>query len=428
LLCREWRPPAVFAASNQEISSVSSVLHGAAASRASASLEPPDDVSLVLDDPPFRWQRRVGLIPRGGGLGVARRALFWTALAWLPIAVWAWAAGRALPEPGQTVEPLLEHFGVHARLLLGIPLLIVAEAVAQRTMGRLIPQFVHAGIVRPADVPRFGAILTDTVRLRAAVLPWVIIFAVAMAWAFTGSVVHRAHELSWAAEGGSLPSFGFGGWWYIYVGRPIFIALLLGWLWRLILLATALRRIGKLDLAIVPTHPDRAGGLGFVGRFPAGFSLVAFVIAAVIAGGWAHDATYHGLDVHSLYPMMAAGVAFALLVFLSPYLVFAGPLGRAKKQALLDYGALVARHGAGVRSKWILGEAKHDDPLLSAPEIGPVADTVSLYEAVQRMRPIPLGKPALIAIALPVLIPFIAVLAIQIPVKELLGQLVKGLL
>ena len=393
-----------------------------------ASLESRDDVSLVEDDPPFRWQQSVGLIPRRGGLGIGRRALFWTALAWLPIAVWAWWAGRALPEQGQTAEPLLQHFGVHARLLLGIPLLILAEAFAQKIMARLIPQFVHAGIVPPAEVPRFRAVLAGTVRLRNATLPWLIIIGAAVAWSLTGSVTHRAHELLWATEGGPAPSLGFGGWWYVYVGRPIFIALLLGWLWRIVLLAVTLKGIAKLDLVIVPTHPDRAGGLGFVERFPAAFGIVAFVSAMVISGGWAHDAEFHGLDVHSLFPMMGAALVVALLVYLSPYLVLAGPLSRAKKQALLDYGALVARHGAGVRSKWVLGQVKEDDPLLSAPEIGPVADTISLYEAVQRMRPVPLGKSAILAIALPVLIPFIGVLALQIPLKALLQGLMKGLL
>lgn len=394
----------------------------------SASLESRDDVSLVRDDPPFRWQRSIGLIPRSGGLGIGRRAVFWTALAWLPIAVWAWWAGRALPEQGQTPEPLLQHFGVHARLLLGIPLLIVAEAVAQKIMARLFPQFVHAGIVRPTEEPQFHAILVRTARLRGATLPWVIIIGFALAWAFTGTVVHRAHELLWAAEGGPGPSLGFGGWWYIYVGRPIFIVLLLGWLWRLILLGVTLKGIAKLDLAIVPTHPDRAGGLGFVEKFPAAFSIVVFVTGMVIAGGWGHDAEFHGLDVHSLYPMMAAALVIALVVYLSPYLVLAGPLGRAKKQALLDYATMVAQHGRAVRKKWILGDAKVEEPLLDAPEIGPVADTISLYEAVQRMRRIPLGMTAALAIAVPLLIPFIAVLAIQIPLKELLGGLAKGLL
>lgn len=384
------------------------------------------DLSLVRGDLPFRLQRRIGLVPRRGGLGVVRRALFWSALAWLPIAVWAWLTGRALP--GERAEPLLAHFGVHARLLVGIPLLIVAEAIAHRVTARLLPQFVHAGVVQAAHVTRFRAILQDVAKLRDAVVPWVIIVGIALAWAFTGTVAMHAHELAWATEDGATPSLGFGRWWYVYVGRPIFLALMLGWLWRLALLAIAFRRIARLDLAIVPTHADRAGGLGFVERFPAAFSLVAFVPSLVVSAGWAHDAKFHGLDVHSLYPMMAAGLAVMLIVFLAPYLVFAGPLGRAKRQALLDYGALVARHGAAVQSKWIAGATKEDDPLLSAPEIGPVADTAALYEPVQRMRVVPIGKAALLAIALPAAIPFIGVLALQIPLKDLLLRLAKGLL
>lgn len=395
---------------------------------ATDSSESPDDLSLVRDDLPFRLQRRVGLIPRDGGLGVGRRALFWTALAWLPPVIWAWHAGRLFQGEGQTIEPLIQHLPLHARLLFGIPLLIVAEAIAQRVGARLIPQFVSAGLVKPDDSARFHAILTDAARLRDAVLPWVIVVALALVLTLTSPLAHQGHELEWAREIATAPSLGFGGWWCLYVGRLIFVALSLGWLWRLLLLAIVLKRVAKLDLAIVPTHPDHAGGLAFLERFTAAFSLVAFVPAMVISASWAHDAVFHDLDVRTLYPMMGVGLALTLIVYLSPYFAFMGPLGRAKRQALLDYGALVGRHGRGVRNKWIVGDAKIDDPLLSAPEIGPVADTVSLYETVQKMRPTPLGKAALLAIAVPVVIPFVAVLAIKIPLKDLLQQLAKGLL
>ncbi len=52
------------------------------------------------------------------------------------------------------------------------------------------------------------------------------------------------------------------------MARPIFLALLLGWLWRLILLCVLFHRIARLDLALVPTHPDRDGGLGFLEATP----------------------------------------------------------------------------------------------------------------------------------------------------------------
>jgi hypothetical protein len=203
---------------------------------------------------------------------------------------------------------------------------------------------------------------------------------------------------------------------------------MLGWMWRLILLAILFKGIAALDLVLVPTHPDRAGGLGFVERCAGAFSLVVLAPTVVTAARWAHDAEFHGLDVHSLYTIMATAVVATLVVFLAPYLIFTGSLLRARRQALLDYGALVARHGAAVRSKWILGDVGTDDPLLSAPEIGPVADTITLYDAVSRMRPVPLGLIGLLAIALPVALPFVGVLAVQIPVRDMLLQLAKGVL
>jgi hypothetical protein len=384
-----------------------------------------EDFSLVRDDPPFRWQRRLGLIPRTGDLPVARRAIFWTALAWLPMVIWAWSSGRMLARPGGAPEPLLQHYGVHARLLVAIPLLIFAETVAQAILARLVPYFVDARLVKPDDVPRFHAVIGRIRRLREASAPWVVIIGVAIAWALAGTL---PGNLLWASDEAPWVARDFGGFWHAYVGRPIFLVLMLGWLWRLILLMIAFSRIAELDLELVPTHPDRAGGLGFVERCATAFSLVVLAPMLVTAARWAHDAEFHGLDVHSLYPIMGTGLVVTLLVFLMPYLVFTGPLLRARQRALLEYGALVARHGAAVRDKWIRHARQQEDALLEAPEIGPVADTITLYEAVARMRPVPLGILGLLAIALPVVIPFVGVLAIQIPLKEMLLRLAKDLL
>ncbi|MFO1364161.1 MAG: hypothetical protein U1F45_17170 [Burkholderiales bacterium] len=58
---------------------------------------------------------------------------------------------------------------------------------------------------------------------------------------------------------------------------------------------------------------------------------------------------------------------------------------RAKKQALLDYGAPAG--GRLVHARWIEGKRVGDDALLAAPELGPVADTVAVYDAVKAMIP-----------------------------------------
>ena len=390
------------------------------------SADPSLSLSLV-DDVALRLQRQMRLVP-AGGLGVVRRAVFFSMLTWLPLVAWALYAGRILP--GSVDEPLLVHFGVHVRFLLAVPALILGEAMAHRVSTTLIPYFLTSGVVPPAQRGAFVRVLGGVARLRDRTLPWVLIAVVVVAWTILEPVAvgsEAEHEARWASngEGGGL---GFGGFWLLYVSRPIFAALLAAWLWRLALMFLLLKRIAGLDLSIVPTHPDGAGGLGFVKDMPKAFSLMAFATSAVVASRLAHDVIYHGVAVQSLKGVLGGFVVLVVVLCIAPLLALAGPLAAAKRRALLEYGALVGRHGRLVRQRWILGEAPADDALLQAPEIGPVADTLSLYEAVRRMRPVPIGKSTLLAIAVPTLIPILVLLSTQVPIKEVLKKIVGALL
>jgi hypothetical protein len=218
-------------------------------------------------------------------------------LAWLPIVVWAGYTGCALP--GVADEPLLQHFGIHVRFLIAVPLLILGEGVAHQLTAKLIPYFLTSGLVREEQREAFREVVRGIVRLRT--LPWVSIATIIVVWLVFGPPLSEEHELVWAKLDPSPPfDVGFGGWWLVYVARPIFIALLAAWLWRLVLLFVLLKRIAALDLAVVPTHPDHCGGLGFVEKLPAVFSLFAFSVSAVLASRLAHDVVYHGVHVQSL--------------------------------------------------------------------------------------------------------------------------------
>jgi hypothetical protein len=382
-------------------------------------------ISLVRDDLFFRLQRRIGLIP-AEGLGVARRAMFFALLAWLPIAAWAVFAGRALP--GTVGEPLLQHFGIHVRFLVAVPLLIFGEGMAHGLTTRLIPYFHTSGLVREGQREAFREILRGMVRLRDSTLPWIMIAAIVATWLVFEPPHQEDHELAWANVGEPARfDLGFGGWWLAYVARPIFIALICAWLWRLVLLFLLLKRIAALDLEIVPTHPDRAGGLGFLEKLPRAFSLFAFAVSAVVASRLAHEVIYHGVLVQSLQSVVGVFLIILVLLCLVPLMVFVPTLAGAKRRALLEYGALVGEHGRLVRRRWILRESAEDSPLLEAPEIGPVADTVGLYEAVAKMRTAPIGKAALLAVALPAAIPLLALFSIQIPIKDLLLKILETL-
>jgi hypothetical protein len=378
------------------------------------------EFSLVRGDALLRAQRAIGLVPKDG-LGVGRRALLLALVAWAPLAGWALLQRRAFP--GEVPEPLLHHFGIHVRCLVAIPLLVIAEAVSHGVTTRLVPQFVNAGLVTETGRARFRETLRGVAQLRDRALPWTVLLGLLVAVLFVSPSPAANHELTWAGESAG----GFGAFWFTWVMRPIFTVLLLAWVWRLVLAFVLNARLARLELALVPTHPDRAGGLGFLEGLPAAFSPVVLALSTVLASRWAHDVVYHGVHVAELrMPMIAFGVVVVVL-FLAPLLPWLGPLAAARKRAELEYGALVAQHGRLVRRRWIGRETVEDGGLLSAPEIGPVADTIALYDAARGMRTLPIGRRSLVAVLLPAAIPLLAVLAIEIPLKDLLLGLLKTL-
>jgi hypothetical protein len=374
----------------------------------------------------FRLHRRIGLIPTDG-LGLARRAIFWALVAWLPVAAWAWYAGRAVsPIAG---EPLLAHFGVQARCLVAIPLLILAEAQAHRITLRLLPHFVSSGLVPETQMLAFRAALAGAAKLRDATVPWLLMLGAVLALNTGAEALERSHEVIWATDAGGPPDkLGFGAIWFLYVARPIQLALVVAWMWRVFLLGSLFRRIAKLDLALVPTHPDRAGGLGFLESTPKIFAPVVLALGTVLAARWGHDVVYHGVHVQELRMQMAAFVIVAVTLFSAPLLAFVPLMVKTKRRALLDYSALVGRHGRLVRDRWIEGHELKDDALLNAPELGPVADTASIYAAVATMRVLPIGLATVAPLLIAAMLPLIAVLAIEIPIAKILGALAKAVI
>jgi type III secretory pathway component EscS len=228
--------------------------------------------SLVLGDALFRLQQSVGLIPRGRGFGIGRRVLLLVLITWVPIIAWAFLTGRALR--GVVAEPLFEHFGVHVRCLVAIPLLVIADATTHATSARMFAYFVTSGLVGASTRARFDGVLRDVTQLRNRSLPWVIMLVLIVVTTVWRPWTADLHELRWATEGEVAPHLtaGFGGWWFLTVVRPVFAALLLSWLWRLVILWVLLWRLARLDLSIVPTHPDHVGGLGFLEKLPIAFA------------------------------------------------------------------------------------------------------------------------------------------------------------
>jgi len=386
-----------------------------------SSAADPIDFLIVRNDLPIRWQRKIGLAP-DNGLGVARRALFFALLTWLPIIIWAALESRLLDRA--IGEPLLAHYGVHVRCLVAIPLLILAEGMALRIVRVIVSQFLENGLIIDSQRDRFIQIIQDITQLRDKAFPWVIVFALTLLWLIGAPDSLHAHELSWATLDVGL---GFGGWWFLYVVRPIFTILLLGWLWRIGLLFLLFHRISTLDLALIPAHPDGMGGLGFLQKLPKAFILVTLAMSAVLASRWIHDSLYHQITLDTLKLPLLSFVLLWGLTILSPLFVFSAKMISTRKKAMRQYSALLAEHGRLIHQKWILGQKIGEHDILDAPELGPSADIQTIYAAVKNMRIVPIGKSCIMPIIAPIALPMIIVAATQIPLMKILTTLFKAL-
>lgn len=380
---------------------------------------------LMENDGLSRLQGQIGLIPARGG-GLKRRALIYVLVAWLPLVVASWLVGPAGGQANETTETLLGHFGIHIRCLVAIPLLVLAEGMAQKNLALCLREFKRSGLVDQDLAPRFDAVIASVIGLKKRVFPWVIVGTVALAWTAAFLISPNPDEVQWAAP--TPDGMAFGAWWFLLVTRPLFSVLLLAWVWRLTLVGILLLRIARLPLKLVVMHPDRMGGLGFLDRLPMVYAPFLLSVSAVVAGAWAHTVFYHGVTVPSLYVQVATLLVILILIGLAPLLVFSSMLARAKRQALLDYGALLSEHGRLVDARWILKKEVPENPLLDAPELGPVADVQAMYQAVAAMRPAVISKSILLKIALPAALPLLVLIATQWPVKSTLSKLLFTLL
>jgi hypothetical protein len=111
------------------------------------AIYPEHSFSLIDNEPPLRWKRKLGLAP-ANGLDVVRRAMILAALAWFVPLIWA-ALNHRLWE-GAPGESLLQHFGIHARFLIAVVLLVIAEATVHKGLTRIVTQFTESGVIGAA--------------------------------------------------------------------------------------------------------------------------------------------------------------------------------------------------------------------------------------------------------------------------------------
>ena len=104
-----------------------------------------------------------------------RRVLVMVLLAWVPLLLLSIAEGHAW---GDRVRlPFLHDVELHVRLLIALPLMILAELVVHQRMRPVVGQFLDRGLIPDAARPRFDAAIASAIRLRNSVAAEVLLIA-----------------------------------------------------------------------------------------------------------------------------------------------------------------------------------------------------------------------------------------------------------
>jgi hypothetical protein len=386
-------------------------------------LRNPPDFSLVHGGPLFQLLLRAHL--SDDALELARqRIIFIALLAWLPLLLLAALEGQLIG--GRVAVPFLMDVEVHIKFLVAIPLMVGAELVVHRRMRLLVKQFLDRNLIPEHALPRFEAAIQSAFRLRNSTLAEVLLLA--LVYGFGILVIWRHYMAIDAPTWFATPSadgsrLSFAGMWYAYLSLPIFQFLLLRWYFRLFVWARFLWQVSRIELNLVPTHPDRTGGLGFLAGTVNAFIPLLMANGAIVAGNLANRIFHLGATLPEFKGEVILMVAWLLFVVLGPLLVFAPRLAEAKRTGLREYGTLAQRYVREFDGKWLRGGAPADEPLVGSGDIQSLADLGNSYEVVRTMNMAPVSKDAILRLTAAVLVPIVPLLLTMMPWEELLKKL-----
>jgi hypothetical protein len=393
----------------------------------SADQKKSDDFSLVLGGPLFQLFIRARLTTDTLGL-LKRRVIFFSLLTWLPLLVLSALTGEAFG--GAIKVPFIYDIDVHVRFLLALPLLLVAELIVHRRIRVVVRQFIARGIVTERSLPAFEALIGSAMRLRnsvaiEALLVVLVLTATHYLWSSRMALVS---DTWYAAIVDGRRQYSPAGYWYVFASIPVYQFLAYRWVFRIFIWARFLWQVSRLDLHLVPTHPDRAAGLGFLGGSAAAFMPLLLSQGVLLAGLIANHIFHDGKTLLDFKPEIVAAVVFFLLLVLGPLCVFAPRLAQAKRQGVLEYGALANRYVREFDDKWLRGGAAPDEPLIGSGDIQSLNDMAGSFEVVQTMRTFPFSKTAVLQTAIAVLVPLLPLTLTLISLEDLIKRLLGILL
>ena len=358
-------------------------------------------------------------VVRGGRVDLRAAILGSIVITWLPLLALSLLAGVAWD--GQIGVPFLRDFLPYGQFLIAVPALLLAERIIPERLNEAAAELVRSNVVAPADGAELQRYLDRASTLWGGPIVTGTIVAVTLA-ATIASFVEARDWLtgSWQVSDGALT---LPGWWYLVVSLPILRFLELRWIWRLMVWVRFLWRVPSLELYPRPSHPDRAGGLAFLGEAQLAFSWLVLAFGAQISCLIADQVYFQGADLMASRGYVAAFVAISVLILLLPLLAFTPRLARARYDGIL-YLSGRGFEGAGA----VEDHLRASKGSVPADDVSGLADYGVLLDNARMMRPAPLELRHVVVLVLIALLPFLPLVFLVMPAQEVLRTLAHLLL
>jgi hypothetical protein len=380
------------------------------------------DYSLVLGGPLFQLFRKAHLA--GDGLELLyRRVLAITGIAWLPLLLLS-TKGLLLGRAGRI--GFFTDVEVHARFLVALPVLIFAELIVHARLTPVVHRFVERRIISPEDLPRFDRAIESAIRLRNSspveIGILALIYTVGL-WLWNSRIAF--HTATWYAMPGGRWNLTPAGYWYVFISIPIVQFVLLRWYLRLFIWFRFLWQVSRLNLNLIPTHPDRCAGLAFLGGSSYAFGPLLFAQGVMLAGVMASRVLYAGQNLMSFKLQIAGVVAFFVFAILLPLAMFTPQMARAKRKGLAEYGQLAQDYVEKFDRKWVRRDGEASEDLLGTGDIQSLADLGNSYSVIGEMRSVPFKLADITRLAAATAAPFVPLLLTVWSPEELVLRLLK---
>src|SRR5688572_2940315 len=383
------------------------------------------DEGLFAGGPPMTWTRALRLARPPEERRAARPLLTVVCVGWIPLVVLA--AGDALTGNVAAIT-FFTDAAVHARFLIALPLLILAEADLIPLLGRISSHFLSSGLVGEEDYSRYKNAITSTKQLLGAkaadLITFLLAYLVVMAL-----ILNLAHENTprWYWSGPGRLELSPPGLWHAFVSVPLLLWLCFGWLWRLLLWWRLLAKMSRLNLRLIPSHPDRVGGLKFLSVAIRGHRMLAMAVGVIVAGNEVNSMLQTGVP-HIGYQNAFFAVAVLMLVLAAgPLSMFIMKLRDLKLRGMLQYGPFAAAVATEFEKRW-LQKARHVDvKTLEVSDFSAMTDLYQVASNVYEVDDFPFHWKDLIPVVIWSMIPFVPAALMTVPLSDIL-QNVKALL